>query len=366
MSNSPSDHRPSPALTAPQKPVHSASSERNDYIDFLKGCLIFLVLWGHCIQFVGYNNDRFWWDPVFKAIYMFHMPLFMAVSGYLCALRPNSSWRRLLSKRFQQWIVPMTAWLALQRLALVVALLFALPSAKWHVVFRRLPDEWQNDIVFGYWFLWALFLATALVAFLQAIRRDGWPYLLVACCLILFLPSGGIDLFKYTLPFYCLAYVAGRRSWPAVKGPWLLGLGLALSAALYVYWKPQYYIYTSGMVLDRMHLGWIAYRWVAALVASGTFLLLAQQFFSRWQPLFVARLGRRTLDVYLLQFLFFPWLTQRDFPLRNSAVFALAVAPVLAVGLAAGTVALGRFLRRSSGVARYLFGQLPRQDIHSL
>lgn len=56
---------------------------RNTFLDFAKGVLILLVVIGHAIQFVTYHNLDFWGDPFFKAIYMFHMPLFMAIAGYL-------------------------------------------------------------------------------------------------------------------------------------------------------------------------------------------------------------------------------------------------------------------------------------------
>ena len=82
-------------------PVPAPTASRNDFADYLKGVLIFLVACGHLIQFVGcQDSDCYYVDPLFKAIYMFHMPLFMAVSGYVSfraiartALLP-CAWRR--------------------------------------------------------------------------------------------------------------------------------------------------------------------------------------------------------------------------------------------------------------------------------
>ena len=57
---------------------------RNYYIDAAKGLAIFLMLWGHCIQSCVVGSDvDFFENTVFKAIYSFHMPLFMLISGYL-------------------------------------------------------------------------------------------------------------------------------------------------------------------------------------------------------------------------------------------------------------------------------------------
>ena len=56
---------------------------RNEFFDYLKGFLIFLVVWGYCVQYLGFGSKEFFWDPVFKLIYMFNMPLFMAVGGFI-------------------------------------------------------------------------------------------------------------------------------------------------------------------------------------------------------------------------------------------------------------------------------------------
>lgn len=53
------------------------------YWDLVKGLAIFLMLWGHCIQYCAQEAAGYLTDIVFKTIYTFHMPLFMLVSGYL-------------------------------------------------------------------------------------------------------------------------------------------------------------------------------------------------------------------------------------------------------------------------------------------
>lgn len=60
---------------------------KNPFIDFLKGVAILLVLIGHCIQYgsgaIFLKEELYWENIVMKIIYSFHMPLFIAVSGYL-------------------------------------------------------------------------------------------------------------------------------------------------------------------------------------------------------------------------------------------------------------------------------------------
>lgn len=60
---------------------------RIDYLDSLKGFAIILVVLGHICA--GYNAAQMYFsakdvlDSIHKAVYMFHMPLFMTISGYV-------------------------------------------------------------------------------------------------------------------------------------------------------------------------------------------------------------------------------------------------------------------------------------------
>lgn len=62
-------------------------NDKNPFIDFLKGNAILLVLIGHCVQYgsgaVFLSNELYWDNGIMKTIYSFHMPLFIAISGYL-------------------------------------------------------------------------------------------------------------------------------------------------------------------------------------------------------------------------------------------------------------------------------------------
>ena len=55
------------------------STDRDDYADFLKYLLIWLVVLGHFINFYQYTRG---FGGVYIWIYTFHMPLFVFISGY--------------------------------------------------------------------------------------------------------------------------------------------------------------------------------------------------------------------------------------------------------------------------------------------
>ena len=50
------------------------------YVDALKCFAIFLVVYGHTLQWTC-PGDPYYDDPIFSFIYAFHMPLFMTISG---------------------------------------------------------------------------------------------------------------------------------------------------------------------------------------------------------------------------------------------------------------------------------------------
>ena len=89
--------------------------ERNYTIDFLKCIAIFLVIFGHCIQYGSglayYNSGTFFDDFLFKYIYSFHMPLFAAISGYLFYSSVQKySLKEMIFNRFYRLLIPIISW----------------------------------------------------------------------------------------------------------------------------------------------------------------------------------------------------------------------------------------------------------------
>lgn len=114
------------------------------WADSLKGWLIILVVLGHALQFTlgsGKNSNHLW-----NLIYSFHMPVFMAVSGWL-AYRPGKKTQQpwhLILRRAQQLLVPYFLWSVISSIIHRLCLWTALPD------FILNPDRY-------FWFLWVLF-----------------------------------------------------------------------------------------------------------------------------------------------------------------------------------------------------------------
>jgi fucose 4-O-acetylase-like acetyltransferase len=84
-------------------------SKHVEHIDILKGIAILLVVMGHVIQAnIGVNNT------LFNIIYSFHMPLFMALSGYVGYITIDASKLSLLwdgvKKKTRTLFIPFISW----------------------------------------------------------------------------------------------------------------------------------------------------------------------------------------------------------------------------------------------------------------
>lgn len=81
---------------------------RDKSFDFIKGILIFLVVWGHSIQF--YIDGNYLLNPIYIWIYSFHMPLFIFVSGYFGAKTVNGDIITCIKKQWHRLFLPSLIW----------------------------------------------------------------------------------------------------------------------------------------------------------------------------------------------------------------------------------------------------------------
>ncbi len=337
--------------------------ERNEFLDYLKGLLIILVAWGHVIQYVVYRGGDFWDDPLFKLIYIFHMPLFMAVSGYVSfASIQRAHLVSGISRRFRQLLVPVLAWTVLHRLVLRAGLLAWGRESPGHWLLH-LAGDIGLELKYGLWFLWAVFAASVVVMLLKAIRSDRPPVFAMVSVAVLFIPDwGSLHLFQATLPFFFLGYAwaarQDRSGLAAEPGRIWLGIGLLASAAVWWTWRLEYYPYVPDVRVSIESLRIYAWRVGAGIIVSLTFLLWARRFHrpGRWPAL--ARLGRNSLGIYLLQTYFFlgwPPVAWPGDPRLLAAVFGLPASVVICLGFDRIT----SFLSRNKLTATWLLGRIP-------
>jgi fucose 4-O-acetylase-like acetyltransferase len=77
--------------------------ERRADIDRAKGLAILLVVFGHLVARADPAGVD-WYEPLRRAVYAFHMPFFLYLSGLVAArsgmlLAPKAAWRRVAAGR---------------------------------------------------------------------------------------------------------------------------------------------------------------------------------------------------------------------------------------------------------------------------
>jgi fucose 4-O-acetylase-like acetyltransferase len=82
-------------------------------IDLVKGFVIVLVVFGHLVA-RGDPSGVYWYEPLRLAVYTFHMPVFLYLSGLVAVysgmlFAPRAAWRGIIVSRVRRLLVPFFA-----------------------------------------------------------------------------------------------------------------------------------------------------------------------------------------------------------------------------------------------------------------
>ncbi|MBQ2379044.1 MAG: acyltransferase family protein [Akkermansia sp.] len=296
--------------------MHASSiNNRETYWDTVKALLIFLVVFGHVIQFFIYQaegSNDFWTDSVFKCIYLFHMPLFMFISGYFAAKSTSMhSWRSLT--RYAWRLIPPCLSMGI--------LLFLMSILK------------EQATIFAFyngctalWFLVVIFECLFFYLIMQL--NDSWWYRSVAFIspILLALLIGNIPImrhlwahhhhFTYMWPIFVLGSYSHSLNFTSAQINWKWCAFLLPFVFLYCFFHSTWYVYLTPLKFNIKSFLIDLYRTLTAIAGSGVFLWLCKyvhRFIGKYSV--VKNIGKATLALYVLQTVFFckyeiiaPWL----------------------------------------------------------
>ncbi|MGW0589167.1 acyltransferase family protein [Streptosporangium sp. NPDC002607] len=285
-----------------------AKKKREPYLDNVKFVLIALVVMGHSLVPTLKADSA---SAAYLFIYMFHMPAFVLISGYLGRnfWHSNAKINKLVDTLLIPYVVVEIGY-ALLRYGL---------GQKWTLTI--IDPAWLN------WYLVALVLWRISTPIWTRMRQP----LLVA--VVIYMAAGfseisgdfSIDRFFGLLPFYVLGLLLKPEHFDLLKPTWvkitsaavLVGAaGVAILIAPHVPRAPIYFRY-SFKAMDMswwMGFGVRAAVLVAALIMTAAVLALVPR-----RETWFSDLGTRTLYAYLLHgvvvviakdqgWLSFPWL----------------------------------------------------------
>ncbi|MGY4408001.1 fucose 4-O-acetylase-like acetyltransferase [Bradyrhizobium sp. USDA 3315] len=359
-------------LTGSTAPGAPEANDRDLALDFAKGVLIILVIVGHLIQYILYRDEGFWDSPCFKWIYMFHMPLFMAISGYLaCRALLRKSLAQAVGDRAMRLLLPMLFWCALLETA-KLAVLPRAPDASGDI----LPV--LNDVAGTYWFIWAAFVHFLLVKILSIFDHCSPWILFVSVVLVAFAPLtfSIFPLIKYTYPFFCLgfSFAQSKGRWTSITPSYKLILVVSLwIAALvcFLAWQKDTYVYKNlALVQDVLSAKNVLLMLFGSAAASAIMIELFLQCWRSGRSNRVVRfiaveIGQSTLVLYLIQGTVFRLMDSIRYAVPSDLTTRLAVAGILGGAIVLVALMVRRTVRDIPYLSQLILGASPRALLSS-
>lgn len=292
-------------------PLSAPASTRRADLDRAKGLAILLVVFGHLVarqRPVGVG----WYEPLRIAVYLFHMPLFMYLSGYVtfhsgAARTSPASWGPLAARRAVRLLLPFLLFgiviLCGKLLAAHVVMVDNVPSGFWSGL-RALVWDTGNSPATSIWYIGVLFTYCVATPLLLALDRSR--ALLVVVASLLYVVSLPATLYLDRIGTFFVFFVvgglaadAGERWRAVVDALWLPALAVLAAVALPVSLGWVHFDWTEGSEV-------FPYKW--ALLLAGLLSMPAIHGLVRHgafaRSVTLGALGRYVFVIYLLNTLF--------------------------------------------------------------
>ena len=331
-------------------------------LDFVKGVTIFLVVFGHCIQYGNgkeyLSSGAFFDDILFKIIYSFHMPLFALVSGYLFYWSVSSrSPREVLIRQANILVLPAVSWSILYQTAMAA---FHIYRGDFDGVGVTLQRMYYG--IYSLWFLWAMFYASVIVLIVREKFRDSIKIYVLVSLLLTVSPNRFADsLYVFMFPYFAAGYLWHREGMDkkfSCANHKLLCAGIILVwCIMLLFYDRSSYIYTTGAKLIKYREGIFVpfqlltdiFRWCIGFAGCGAVLI----FLKLIKPVkFIAALGVKTLGIYIISgYVFSLYMLHQEFP---AAVYIMNF--IQAVIITAVSYALSEGISRVKILNKIFFG----------
>lgn len=330
------------------------------WVDSLKGWLITLVVLGHAIKVM--IGDACYDNHLWNIIYSFHMPAFMAVSGFVSYRKKivtpegkdGQSLLYIIIRRFRQLMIPFFFWTLITLLAYNQLSLSKLWS------FIMYPDK-------GLWFLWALFFISLLfniccrfavfIKILDIVIVLLLSALLTVSMVIFNFRIFGFQFIAYYFMFYSIGFYLNKYkiwAYPSVRR---LSLVLYL---LFIIWCILAWFWEMHDIpapLREFHLPstmiQYTYRFVTAVIAIYLIFAFSPKILSstnKWNLPFID-MGKFSLGIYAIHLIIIRLLKSFDW---NTT---LLVVVSFIVGLL-GSWLFVRLLNRWKYSSMFLLGKI--------
>lgn len=342
------------------------TGKRNDVLDIVKGIAAILVVWGHTIQYFSVGGFDFWESSIFRMIYSFHMPLFMLVSGYLfywtCS---RKTWTEVISGRIRGIGVPMIVW----------GTIIWLIRSRQNLTIGR----WVGEII-GIWFLYAVIISSAIVVTIAKCkvppppRAVHYAIIFAAGLIIIFAPSCTNVMYVY--PYFVAGYALNEQN--LLKKRKINLLYILGWLILIPFYRKEDFIYTSGLFPASFQgaeiiraLSIDLYRWTIGFFGSMAVISIVQEISAQntGSPIksFLARIGRHTVEIYVMQRLVLEIMLAKGFEkgvfllgknhLAGNRLVYYTATLLFSLALTSLLVYIAKFVEKNRLLSQVLFGK---------
>ena len=314
---------------------NAKKNKRIAWLDFVKLMAIYLVLYGHSLQYLKTDIDPHY-NYMWLFIYSFHMPLFMLISGYFSYGIINDKFLTLIKKKTIQFIVPCLIWGGIWYILKIVFVYNDVSDVKINVIQDL---KWLTMDVL--WFLKSLFLCIVLC---YIFKKNIW-FLLLSILLSQIMP------FKLPLMYPCFLFgffCREKNVFDKINVKWTV-VNVLLFAVLYYFFKPQHMLTnlraTAIGTLSGDYLPFLMecknriYCLLIGIIGSLAFISVCKAFNSLVEKSYLgdgfSKFGSQTQAVYILHgpIMAYGLATLINLNSMNINIFNIVVCPVISFAL---------------------------------
>lgn len=326
--------------------------ERIKWVDALKFFAIFLVLWGHAVQHLSSADE---YDSiVYAIIYTFHMPLFMALSGFFADKLKNYDFRKVLKTKFRQLLLP---FISAYSIIIILILIFGRE--------RYLLDK-------EFWFLPSAFFCSILFYISSYYKKYFWIFLFLSLLISQFIGY-------YRIPSMYPCFVLGallNRYFDILKkySRIIFLLSACVFAILLFGLRKEIYVYSienfNNLVKDLpfhspnfVKIYTRAYKLIIGLAGTLMFVSLFEYLSRNIKQTKlgdkIVSSGQYTLGIYIFQTFILEILLAQllDFSTMNIWVFNLVIAPLISIVVLFICLSITKLVKMNKYIAFLFLGE---------
>lgn len=333
--------------------------------DLLKLFAIFLVIWGHVVQWFLSSESSV--NSVYRVLNSFHVALFMMISGYFAASSMKLTVVGFVIKKFKQLIYPCFVW---GLLTLIIVYLLAFVDNKivlsdYDIIQFFVDLYWYSD----FWFLKSCFICYCLLFVGSHLRLRKRYWIILTLIISQLVPPFQVS-FMY--PCFVIGFVI-KESHPfrmvIQRNSFLIFVCFLL---MLLFWNKTAWCHSHGLPEDFFRSGLLSildvffyrlYRLLIGIFGAFAFCSLAINISNdKIQQSNVCKIsywGGYTLEIYILQAIIIERFLSHyiKFDYMNIFLFNYVVSPIIAIIISFVCIMFIWLLIKSRSMMIFLFGR---------